>query len=75
MSVFSMFIRETVKISNNEDISRLTTCSFVLLGHVYLMTTTNGKVRSIETQSFGQIESFNSENFGFNLKFFYINKF
>ncbi|XP_075249922.1 MAU2 chromatid cohesion factor homolog [Convolutriloba macropyga] len=38
-----MFIRETVKISNNEDISRLTTCSFVLLGHVYLMTTTNGK--------------------------------
>ena len=40
---FSRFIRETLKISTEEDITRLITCSLVLLSHVYLMSS-SGKV-------------------------------
>lgn len=32
------FLRETLKMSNTEDLNRLTSCSLVLLGHIFMST-------------------------------------
>ena len=33
---FRRFLRETLKMANAEDLNRLTSCSLVLLGHIFL---------------------------------------
>lgn len=35
-SVFRRYLRETLKMANAEDLNRLTSCSLVLLGHIFL---------------------------------------
>lgn len=34
--VFRRYLRETLKMANAEDLNRLTSCSLVLLGHIFL---------------------------------------
>jgi len=34
--VFRRYLRETLKMANAEDLNRLTACSLVLLGHIFL---------------------------------------
>ena len=33
---FRRYLRETLKMANTEDLNRLTSCSLVLLGHIFL---------------------------------------
>lgn len=33
---FRRYLRETLKMANSEDLNRLTSCSLVLLGHIFL---------------------------------------
>ncbi|KAJ8029308.1 MAU2 chromatid cohesion factor-like [Holothuria leucospilota] len=37
------FLRETLKMSNDEDLNRLTACSLVLLGHIFLSLGNSGE--------------------------------
>jgi len=34
--VLRRYLRETLKMANAEDLNRLTACSLVLLGHIFL---------------------------------------
>ena len=34
--VYRRYLRETLKMANAEDLNRLTSCSLVLLGHIFL---------------------------------------
>ena len=34
--LFRRYLRETLKMANAEDLNRLTSCSLVLLGHIFL---------------------------------------
>lgn len=34
--IFRRYLRETLKMANSEDLNRLTSCSLVLLGHIFL---------------------------------------
>lgn len=33
---YRRYLRETLKMANSEDLNRLTSCSLVLLGHIFL---------------------------------------
>lgn len=43
---YRRFLRETLKMSNAEDLNRLTACSLVLLGHIFYVLG-NHRVRLI----------------------------
>lgn len=36
LNFFRRYLRETLKMANAEDLNRLTSCSLVLLGHIFL---------------------------------------
>ena len=59
---FRRFLRETLKMSNAEDLNRLTACSLVLLGHIFYVLG-NHRVRLILTGHFWALNWVETETF------------
>lgn len=52
------FLRETLKMSNAEDLNRLTACSLVLLGHIfYVLGNHRVRIRNAQRAQFRHVFS------------------